>query len=258
MPLSADFVKSLVKASRQIPVGQPTADAVRAMETAPSVVKTEAKPFREAVRQLAERDSFDDDDYVPFGVDGLLHASERVLAINRGLDEPDERDHIRYERVMEPHRMLGERIRLDAGKVRKNLIRRLTTTRSLKEVSPFAFDDYASGLLIGNPLAQPLEEINPFQLIEQARSVTKMGPGGLGTTDAITADAQTVHASQFGFVSTVEGPESELAGIDVRLSYGTRIGSDGLIYQKFKDRRTGKMVWLNPTQAADRVIALPD
>lgn len=256
MPLNPDFVSSLVKASRQLPAGQPSRDAVQALNATP--VSAQPREFREARREVAPDDSFDDTDYVPFGVDGLLHASERILAINRGLDDPDERDHIRYERLMEPHRMLGERIRLDAGKLRRNLVRRITTTRTLADVPTFVFDDYSSGLLVGNPLAQPLEEINPFQLIEQARSVTKMGPGGLGTEDAITEGAQNVHASQFGFISTVEGPESSLAGIDVRLAHGTKIGSDGLVYQKFKDRKTGKFVWLNPQQASELAVGLPD
>jgi len=95
-----------------------------------------------------------------------------------------------------------------------------------------------------------------MHLVEQQRRISMMGPGGLPSADVVTPEAQNVHPSQFGFISPSEGPESQLAGVDVRAAWGTKLGSDGNIYQQFKDRR-GKTVWLSPQDTQDKTIALP-
>lgn len=200
----------------------------------------------------------DDPDFVPVGINAILAASEKLLAVNRGLVPPDARDSWSFKTVLTPDKLLRERIRLDADKVRLNLLRRVARTRNLAPVGAGAFDRYAEGLLVGNPLSQPLEEINPMHLVEQARRVTQMGPGGLPSDDSITAEAQALHPSQFGFLSTLEGPESSRAGVDTRLAHGARIGSDGRIYQKFHDRRAGVDRWVSPVDLEGKTVALPD
>jgi hypothetical protein len=148
-----------------------------------------------------------DPDTTPIGIRGIIAATEKLLAINRGLTEPDERDSMQFKQLMTPDKLMRERVKMDADKVRLNLMRRVARFKNLKPVNAGVFDSYATGLIIGNPLSSPLEEINPMHLVEQARRVTHMGPGGLPSEDAISIDAQMVHPSQFGFVSPSEGPE---------------------------------------------------
>lgn len=147
------------------------------------------------------------DTYVSVGLDGVLASTEKLLATNRGLDFPDQRDSLPNDRFYMPHDLLAERIKIDTGKLRRKAMRYAARHRSLKGLMPFAFDDYANGLLVGNPLSQPLEEINPMQIAEQARRVTKMGSGGVGDPQAITLGMQSVDPTQFGFISPIEGPE---------------------------------------------------
>jgi DNA-directed RNA polymerase beta subunit len=200
----------------------------------------------------------DDEEYVNVGIGGVLAATEKLLAVNRGLEPADMRDSWRFKKVYSPAALLKERIKLDADKVRYNIMRRVSKDKSLRSLHIAAFDPYARGLIIGNSLSQPLEEINPLQLVEAANSVTGMGPGGIGSEDAITEDAQNVTPSQFGFISPLEGPESSRAGIDTRRAWGSKLGSDGRIYQRFYDRRRKKFAWLNPDQVADFTVKLPD
>jgi DNA-directed RNA polymerase beta subunit len=205
----------------------------------------------------------EDPDYVPFGVKGVLGATERLLAVSRGLDEPDNRDSYGFKRIWGVDKHLGERIRLDAGKIRRQQIRTAAKLRSLKGTHPFAFDTYTRGLILGdpgeaNPLSSPLEEINPLHLLEQARRITQMGPGGIQSSQAITADGQNVSASQFGFVSSIAGPESEKIGIDARLAHGVRIGSDGQLYQQFKNSRTKQLEWKTPGEIEHLTVRIPD
>lgn len=209
-------------------------------------------------REAAPRSDDDGDEYLGVGVDGILAASSKLLAVNRGDAKTDERDSWAYKRVMTPDKLLRERIRMDSDRSGRKLMRALARRRSLETVTPFHFDNYATGMLLGNPLSSPLEEINPMHIIEQLRRVTMMGPGGIGSSQAITPGMQAVHSSQFGFVSPLEGPESEKAGIDVRLAWNTRIGTDGRVYQNFLNRRTGQMEWLSPEELEGKVVKLPD
>jgi hypothetical protein len=51
---------------------------------------------------------------------------------------------------------------------------------------------------------------------------------------------------------------SSRAGIDARLTVGTRIGSDGKLYQQFRNKQTGELEWLSPDVAETKIIAIPD
>jgi len=224
------------------------------------VKKADDEPMAARIdrRETAPKPYDDGDEYLSVGVDGILAASSKLLAVNRGDAKPDQRDSWAYKRIMTPDKLLRERIRMDADRSGRKLMRVLARRKSLDAVTPFHFDNYATGLLLGNPLSTPLEEINPMHIVEQLRRVTMMGPGGIGSSQAITPSMQAVHASQFGFVSPVEGPESEKAGIDVRLAWNTRLGSDGRVYQQFFNKRTGQMEWVSPEELEGKVVKLPD
>lgn len=139
-------------------------------------------------RYLADDDEFER--YSPIGLDGLLAATEKLLAVNRGLADPDDRDSLPNDRIYTVDRLMAERVKLDHNKSLRTLMGRLGRTRSLTPMGPGAFNGYTLGYMDGNPLAPALEEINPMHIVEQQRRVTKMGPGGIGDPNAITADMQ--------------------------------------------------------------------
>jgi DNA-directed RNA polymerase beta subunit len=207
-------------------------------------------------RYLADDDEHEK--YAPVGLDGLLAATEKLLAVNRGLADPDDRDSLPNDRVYTVDRLLAERIKLDHGRVLRKMMGRLSRAKSLTPVGPDSFGDYTVGFITSNPLVPALEEINPMHYLEQKRRITKMGPGGIGDPNAITEDMQAVSATQFGFIDPIAGPESEKAGIDVRLAHGTKIGSDGRIYQLLLNRRTGKKEWVSPSDLRGKTLKLPD
>ena len=200
----------------------------------------------------------DGEEYMPVGINGVLAASEKLLAINRGLTEEDERDSFQFQKVFRVNSMLSEGIKMDAGKVAKNAMYRAAKFKNLQGFDSGAFNSYVDRIMVGNPLTTPLEEINPMHLVENARRISRMGPGGLRSSESITEAAQSVHPSQFGFISTIEGPESERAGIDVRAAWGTKLGSNGRVYQKFYDRREKRMKWLSAQDTATLTVRIPD
>lgn len=50
---------------------------------------------------------------------------------------------------------------------------------------------------------------------------------------------------------------SERAGVDIRLAWGAKIGSDGRLYQRMRNR-AGKLEWVSPTQLVGKTLKLPD
>ncbi len=201
--------------------------------------------------------SVEADDSVSADVETILASTEKLLAVNRGLVPPDERDSLEFRRVHQPADLFQERIELDADKTMRSTMRRVAKTKSLRAVNVGQFDPYITGLIIGNPLSSPLEEINPLHLVEQARRITQMGPGGLPSEDSITPEAQNIHPSIFGFISSIEGPESSRIGVDTRMAWGTKWGSDGRIYQRMLDRKTGKYRWLSANDLVNKTVGLP-
>lgn len=156
-------------------------------------------------RYLADDDEHEA--YAPVGLDGLLAATEKLLAVNRGIADPDARDSLPNDRVYTVDRLMAERIKLDHNRALRSMMGRLSRRRSLEPMGPDVFGDYTTGFIKSNPLVPALEEINPMHILEQKRRITKMGPGGIGDPNAITEDMQAVDASQFGFVDPVAGPE---------------------------------------------------
>ena len=158
-------------------------------------------------RELGYQDFEEDVEKEKVGVNSLINASKKLLAINQGLTEPDERDSLVNVRVLNVDDLIDERVRLDAGKLRNALLFKLSKARSLKNLMSGFFDSYATGHIVGNPLSAPSEEINPLMISEQATRITKFGPGGIGSLDALTAESQNVHPSQFGFIDIISTPE---------------------------------------------------
>jgi DNA-directed RNA polymerase beta subunit len=198
------------------------------------------------------------DDDVGADEDTILAASEKILAVNRGLTDPDERDSLIFRTMHPVDKLIEERIDLDANGILRKTMRRLARAKNLSALGVNQFDNYTESLITKSELSMPLEEINPMHLVEQARRVTQMGPGGLPSDQSITEEAQNLHPSEFGFLSALEGPESGRIGVDTRMSWGTKMGNDGRVYQRFLNKRTGGYEWLSPTDMSDKVIELPD
>lgn len=219
--------------------------------------KDKVKAKREVKAPDFELDD-DGEEYMSVGTKGLLAASEKLLAINRGMEAADERDSFKFQKVYRINSMLREGIKMDAGKTARTVMYRAAKRKNLQGLDPGVFNSYVDRVLVGNPLTSPLEEINPMHLVENARRISRMGPGGLKSSESITEEAQSIHPSQFGFISPIEGPESERAGIDVRAAYGAKLGSDGKIYQKFYDRRKKQHRWMSASDLDGLTVKIPD
>lgn len=183
------------------------------------VAASEYTDTREPVAPDFELDD-DGEEYQSVGVNGILAATEKQLAINRGLADVDERDSMQFQKVLRPHALFRERVKMDSGKLARTAMYRAAKMKNLSGIGPGYFNGYIESVLVGNPLTSPLEEINMMQLVANARRITRMGPGGLPSSDSITEESQSVHPSQFGFISPIEGPECFSSDTQILTSKG--------------------------------------
>lgn len=202
----------------------------------------------------------DDDlfmEYVPVGLDGVLASTEKLLAVNRGLQPVDKRDILPFNRVYTTDQLLAERVKMDEGHYRRKLLRTVAKQRSLSKLAPNILGPQLEEHILNDALSSPGEETNPIFSLGQQMRMTKIGRGGLGDRNAITDDLQAVHASQFGFIDPIAGPESELGGVDVRLARGAKVGlQDGQVYQELINKRTGKKEWVSSQDLMDKTVGI--
>jgi DNA-directed RNA polymerase beta subunit len=190
------------------------------------------------------------------GADTLMATTKRLVAVNKGEAEPDDRDHLAYQSMLGPEDLFAERMRAAARVIRPALWK-ATMRRNLGNMQPGFLTRQIQAAITGSGLGQPLEEINPADVFDQQTRVSRLGEGGIPSIDSVPDEARSVQPSHFGFVDPLRTPESFKVGVDTRLSYMARKGKDGRVYTPFLDVRTGKTDYKSPQDLADSVIAFP-
>lgn len=193
------------------------------------------------------------------GVTGavMLRAAQKLLNINRGAEDPDERDNPRFSKFFGVEDMLRERIDRDSGRLTKSLLFRAKRDKNLGRIARNALAPYLDTFLSGSGLAMPGEEANPLSILTQQSRITRLGEGGISSPDLVTPEARNVQGDYLGYVDFISGPESFGIGIDVRAALGTMKGSDNRLYNKMMDLRTGKTRYVALDDAASHTVAFP-
>ena len=189
--------------------------------------------------------------------EALGRITSKLINISKGTEDTDDRDSLAYQETWSAPDMLHERIVKDAGRLSSRLLWRATLRKNLSGMPSAALNPQVESLFFKSGLAQPIEEINSLDSMDQNMRITRLGEGGIGSDESVPEDARAVQPSHFNFIDGVRTPESGSVGIDLRLASGTQIGDDKQLYSKFTNVRTGKPEYLTPLQAIDTPIAFP-
>jgi len=188
--------------------------------------------------------------------DAILKITKKLIAVNRKEAESDDRDSMAFQQVMGPEDLIAERFSKDRAMLRQ-LLWKATAKKTLDHVPTGAFNKAITAALIGSGLGSSLEEINPAEIYDHQTRVTRLGEGGIGSLDAVPQESRSVQPSHFGFVDYLRTPESGKVGVDMRFARGALKGSDGKIYMKVKNLKTGKMEYKSPQDIADIPLVFP-
>lgn len=193
--------------------------------------------------------------YTNMGLDTILATTRKLLAVSRGEERPDDRDHQAYQQLLGPEDLFAERLGKDLEDVRIAMWK-ASGRGDLSSFKSGIFNRALQATILSSGLGQPLEEINPAEMLDQQGRVTRMGQGGIPSIDSVPEEARGVQPSQFGFIDLIRTPESSKVGVDLRFARAARKGDDGKLYTPVLNTQ-GKQEWKTAHDLVDAVVALP-
>ena len=152
---------------------------LEAMELDPEVTKrTLGKPFAK------------------ISAEQVLATTNKLLAVSRGEVDPDDRDHLAFQRLHGQPELFAERAKT-AHRVLRPLLWRAGFKGNLDPVVAGALSRHLRGTITDTGLGNPLEEVNSLEVLDQLTRISRMGEGGIRSTDSVPAESRAVQPSYF-------------------------------------------------------------
>lgn len=195
--------------------------------------------------------------YESLDLEPILRITQKLLAVSRGEEEVDDRDHLAFQEILGPEDLFAERLRKDYGGARRQLLWKASNQGSLKSMPSSPFSRQLLSAVTKSGLGEYLTEINPGEVLDRLTKVSRMGEGGIGSLDAAPEEARSVMPSHFSYLDALRTPESAKAGLDLFFAGQTKKGSDGRVYSPFVDVKTQQPVWKSPQELQSLTVAFP-
>ena len=175
----------------------------------------------------------------------------------------DDLDHLASRRVRFVGEMLGMKIRKGMLQMRRNIQDRMSvvdadTTLPINIVNQRPLQARIKEFYTINQLSQLVNQENLLAEVEQVRTLSALGPGGLSKERA-GFEVRDVHTSHYGRVCPIQTPEGVNVGLILRLATYAKINQFGIIetpYIKVKNGKiTKEIVYLNALEEEKVIIA---
>lgn len=190
--------------------------------------------------------------------DLLMATSSKLLGISRREQDPDPKDSLLFQRFYGPAEYFAEHVLRDGGKVARNLLWKATNKGKIDFVPSGALDQHISDVFYTSKLAQMIDGSSPLETVDAAFKTTRVGEGGVADVQSAPDEMRTVQASYFGYLDPVRSAERKRVGLDMYMTKNVLKGSDGKLYQRFINARTGKEELVDSVTASKSVVAAPE
>jgi len=188
----------------------------------------------------------------------MLRASQKLLNIQKGLEDEDDRDSMANKNFVGPEDLFSERVSKDTGKLASTLLYKSTYNRTLRGLRPGYFTPQLEGLIVGNSLSNHIAGINPLEIYDYQKRVVQTGEGAITSSDAIPISSRNVSPSQVMVIDPIRSSESKNIGVDQRFSMVAKKGNDGNVYFPVQNVKTGKNEYINAIKMSQSVVAFPE
>jgi len=177
--------------------------------------------------------------------------------------QADDIDHLGSRRVRFVGELLETRIRLGLTQMKRNIQDKMSTvepdvTLPISFIYPRPLQARIKEFFTTNQLSQFMEQTNTLGEIENLRTLTALGPGGLSRERA-GFEVRDVHPSHYGRLCPIHTPEGPNIGLVLRLTMYARVNDFGMIetpYAKVKDSKiTKEIIFLNALEEENFKIA---
>lgn len=176
---------------------------------------------------------------------------------------PDDIDHLGFRRVRFVGELLQARMRVGMSRMKRNIQDRMSTIESetslpMAFVNPRPLQASIREFFTANQLSQFMDQQNILAELENMRTLSALGPGGL-TRERAGFEVRDVHPSHYGRLCPIHTPEGQNIGLILRLALHARTNEFGVIetpYAKVtKGVVTDEIVYLNALEEEEHVIA---
>jgi DNA-directed RNA polymerase subunit beta len=177
--------------------------------------------------------------------------------------EGDDIDHLGFRRVRQVGELLEARVRVGLSRMKRNIQDKMSTidvetTLPTQLVNPRPLAAAIKEFFTANQLSQLAAQQNILDELENLRTVSALGPGGL-TRERAGFEVRDVHTSHYGRLCPIQTPEGQNIGLILRLATYARINDFGIIetpYAKVvKGRVTNDIVFLNAFEEEQHPVA---
>ena len=177
--------------------------------------------------------------------------------------KPDDIDHLGSRRVRFVGELLQQKLFMGMTQIKRNVQDRMSTIDSMNAlpiqvVNQRPLQARIKEFFTTNQLSQFMNQENVLAEIEELRTLSALGPGGL-TRERATLEVRDVHTSHYGRVCPIHTPEGPNIGLILRLAIYAKINDFGIIetpYVKVKNGKiTDEIVYLNALEEEKYTIA---
>lgn len=199
-----------------------------------------------------------------------LSAADLALIVNNIIalnntpgSHADDIDNLSSRRVRFVGEMLQQKVYVGLTQIKRNVQDRMSTIDAnnalpIQVVNQRPLQARIKEFFTTNQLSQFMQQENVLSELEELRTLSALGPGGL-TRERATLEVRDVHPSHYGRVCPIQTPEGPNIGLILRLSIYARVNAFGIIetpYVKVKNGKiTGDVEYLNAAEEEKCIIA---
>ncbi len=197
-------------------------------------------------------------------LDDVIRIVGEIARLNEDPNaKADDIDHLGFRRVRFVGELLQARMRVGMSRMKRNIQDRMSTIESetslpMAFVNPRPLQASIREFFTANQLSQFMDQQNILAELENMRTLSALGPGGL-TRERAGFEVRDVHPSHYGRLCPIHTPEGQNIGLILRLALHARTNEFGVIetpYAKVtKGMVTDEIEYLNALEEEEHVIA---
>ena len=197
-------------------------------------------------------------------LEDLIRIVAEIARLNVAPDaRPDDIDHLGFRRVRFVGELLQARMRVGMSRMKRNIQDRMSTIESetslpMAFVNPRPLQASIREFFTANQLSQFMDQQNILAELENMRTLSALGPGGL-TRERAGFEVRDVHPSHYGRLCPIHTPEGQNIGLILRMALHARTNEFGVLetpYAKVeKGVVTDTVEFLNALDEEEYVIA---
>ncbi|MGB4076698.1 MAG: DNA-directed RNA polymerase subunit beta, partial [Minisyncoccia bacterium] len=197
-------------------------------------------------------------------LDDLVRIVGEIARLNTDTNAvPDDIDHLGFRRVRFVGELLQARMRVGMSRMKRNIQDRMSTietdtTLPMAFVNPRPLQASIREFFTANQLSQFMDQQNILAELENMRTLSALGPGGL-TRERAGFEVRDVHPSHYGRLCPIHTPEGQNIGLILRLALHARTNEFGVIETPYAVVKNGtvteEIVYLNALEEETHTIA---